>query len=443
MGINKVDQKSVNYKLVWLVVKFFHHFVFYKKIEVSNLERLPQKGATVFTPNHQNALMDALAVLFSLKKRLVFLARADIFKKNFVAEILYFLRILPVYRPRDGQGEVKKNQETFKKTTEVLKKNLGLVIFPEGTHIDKQSLMPLKKGFAKIAFQTEEASNFKLGIELVPVAITYSSYEQSQSTLSINFGESIPLKDHYESYHEHPAKAFNEIRDRMTIALKSIMIHIDDDGYYENNNFLVKALAKKFAGSQQSRNQILSGKVLINKINSLKQKNKIKHDELQAYTRNFLKTTNTLSPRQQYQFKYYTPLKFIFKFIEFLILIPIFLIASAPHLFSYLFAYIPTKRVADKQFHSSFRFLIFFLSIFIMYVPMYFIFQWIYPEYGLLYFTFFYVFSLFISSWMLDLMRNFLAVTAIFIFSIVRHKAYKMAKLDLKYITDILKNVDE
>ncbi len=36
----------------------------------------------------------------------------------------------------------------------------------------------MKKGFAKIALQTEEANDFKLGIQLIPLAISYTDYEQ-------------------------------------------------------------------------------------------------------------------------------------------------------------------------------------------------------------------------------------------------------------------------
>ena len=57
--------------------------------------------------------MDALAVLFTHNGQPVFLARADIFKKKMIAAILYFLKILPVYRIRDGFSSLKANDEIF------------------------------------------------------------------------------------------------------------------------------------------------------------------------------------------------------------------------------------------------------------------------------------------------------------------------------------------
>ena len=74
----------------------------------------------IFAPNHHNALMDALAVLFTIPRQMVFLARADIFRKGVFANILTFLKILPIYRIRDGYSALQPNSEIFNKTVEVL-----------------------------------------------------------------------------------------------------------------------------------------------------------------------------------------------------------------------------------------------------------------------------------------------------------------------------------
>ena len=91
---------------------------------------------------------------------MVFLARADIFKKKFIAAILYFLKILPVYRIRDGFSSLKGNDEIFTKTIDVLKNKNGLVILPEGDHSGFRRLRQLKKGICRVAFQSDEATDF-------------------------------------------------------------------------------------------------------------------------------------------------------------------------------------------------------------------------------------------------------------------------------------------
>ena len=54
------------------------------------VENINPDDHLIFAPNHQNALMDALAVLFTHKGQPVFLARADIFKKKAIASVPLF-----------------------------------------------------------------------------------------------------------------------------------------------------------------------------------------------------------------------------------------------------------------------------------------------------------------------------------------------------------------
>lgn len=55
------------------------HRIYYKKVFVQGKENIPANKPVIFAPNHQNALMDALAVISTVNKQPVFLARADMF----------------------------------------------------------------------------------------------------------------------------------------------------------------------------------------------------------------------------------------------------------------------------------------------------------------------------------------------------------------------------
>ncbi len=134
MGKENIEKYSRGYALLKYVAGFWHNNIFYRKVIVLGRENINPDDHLIFAPNHQNALMDALAVLFTHKGQPVFLARADIFKKKIIAAILYFLKILPVYRIRDGFSTLKGNDEIFNKTIDVLRNKNGLVILPEGDH---------------------------------------------------------------------------------------------------------------------------------------------------------------------------------------------------------------------------------------------------------------------------------------------------------------------
>ncbi|MBS1232106.1 MAG: putative 1-acylglycerol-3-phosphate O-acyltransferase, partial [Bacteroidetes bacterium] len=168
MGKYNIEKYSARYALFKQAVAFWHDNVFYRKIIVRGAENINPDEHLIFAPNHQNALMDALAVLFTHKGQPVFLARADIFRSKPIAAFLYFIKILPVYRIRDGFSTLKSNDEIFQKTIDVLKNKNGLVILPEGDHEGFRRLRQLKKGICRVAFQADEATGFNLKIKIIP-----------------------------------------------------------------------------------------------------------------------------------------------------------------------------------------------------------------------------------------------------------------------------------
>jgi 1-acyl-sn-glycerol-3-phosphate acyltransferase len=233
MGFKNIEKKSLGYRLLYIWVKFWHNIVFYRKVVVLNRENIPKNANVIFTPNHQNALMDATALLFTIPRQLIFMARADIFKKPPIAAILYFLKILPIYRSRDGKSSIKKNEKIFERTVDVLTAGNGLVILPEGSHAGVHYLRPLKKGFARIAFQTEEFNNFSLDIKIVPIGVDYTNYQDFRTSLLVNFGSPLSVSDYYTQYKETPALAMNDLKDALAEKMKALIVNIESREYYE------------------------------------------------------------------------------------------------------------------------------------------------------------------------------------------------------------------
>ena len=86
----------------------------YRRFEVHGKENLPKDGGLIFGANHSNTLMDALVLLSSNNVRKVFIARGDIFKNPIAAKVLTFLRILPIFRIRNGVAAVRNNEDSPK-----------------------------------------------------------------------------------------------------------------------------------------------------------------------------------------------------------------------------------------------------------------------------------------------------------------------------------------
>lgn len=207
------------------------HRLFYRRLTVIGYEKIPPNTPVIFAPNHQNALMDALAVLFASRNPVVFMARADIFKKPFVAKILNFLKILPIYRIRDGYGELGRNQEVFDDTVDVLKSGTPICILPEGNHEGLKRLRPLKKGIFRIAFQAEESRQFNLNLHIVPIGIDYSDYFNAGADLMVVFGTPIKVADYAEQYRENEQKTINTMVGLLSEGMRSVMINIPEENY--------------------------------------------------------------------------------------------------------------------------------------------------------------------------------------------------------------------
>jgi len=238
MGLSNIEKKSFGYDLLKIWVRFWHNTLFYKNYVIIGKENIPTDKPIIFTPNHQNALMDALALLFSTNKTLVFVARADMFKKSAIASILYFLKILPIYRIRDGFDAVKKSKNIILKTIDIINSGSAMVILPEGNHSGLRRLRPLKKGFARMAFETEEANNYNLDIHIVPVGIDYDNYESYRSSLIVNFGKPVAVADYVEQYKSNSAIAINQIKNELSEHMKPLIVNIESVDNYELYNEL-------------------------------------------------------------------------------------------------------------------------------------------------------------------------------------------------------------
>ena len=122
-----------------------------RRLTIRGKENLPKDGAIIIGSNHTSALLDPLVILRAMNRATVFMTRADIFRKPFLQKIFTFLKMLPIFRIRDGYAAVKQNEEISAKCVKVLKHRYPLALFPEATHRPKHSLLGLSKGIFHIA----------------------------------------------------------------------------------------------------------------------------------------------------------------------------------------------------------------------------------------------------------------------------------------------------
>lgn len=209
--------------------------LFYKKVVVIGKENLPRGEAFFVAPNHQNAMMDAMAVLFTIgTPNPVFMARADMFKKKLIANLLYFVKILPVFRIRDGKDSLKNNDQIFQQTVGIIGKGVPLVIFPEGNHDGHRRFRVVKKGIIRIAFTALEQFEEGKKLYVVPTGIEYNtSYQKAMQNLVVYYGKPLLVNDFYDIYKEDKARGERQLQLAIFDRMSDQMIDIKTKDYYD------------------------------------------------------------------------------------------------------------------------------------------------------------------------------------------------------------------
>ena len=209
-------------------------YSYYKQIQLEGRHHIPEGVPVIYAVNHQNAFMDPLVVGAFIDKIPTFLTRASVFKHPFIARLLIYFRLLPVYRPRDGWETVKNNEDTFALCRERLRAGGCMMIFPEGNHNRIRSLRPLRKGLARIALSVYEQDSHSLPIDvhIVPVGIHYTDHLKFRSRLLVVWGPPLRLEDILTECPLSYAQTLKRITQASQQALQACMLHIAPVSHY-------------------------------------------------------------------------------------------------------------------------------------------------------------------------------------------------------------------
>ena len=207
----------------------------FTRFHIVGKENIPKNGACVFGSNHCNALMDAMVLLATSKQKKVFIARADVFKNPRTAKILKWLRILPIYRIRDGIGAVRdKNGEIIDQAVDVIHDEVPLYLFPEATHRTKHSLRQLSKGIFHIALKANEQYGHEKPVYIVPVGLEYGDYFRFRSTVLVSYGKPINVTEYVNEHQgENEAVIINGLKAMLTERMAELISYVPDDEDYD------------------------------------------------------------------------------------------------------------------------------------------------------------------------------------------------------------------
>ncbi len=352
---NNIERISIRYYLLKKYVDFC--FRLFYKVRYIQKERINTQEGNIFACNHQNALMDALAILTSFTWQPVFLARADIFKNNTIARILQFLKILPVYRIRDGYEKLSNNQQVFDQTFQVLKNGTPIAMFPEGNHVGIKNVRNLKKGIARIAFSYRHETSEIKDLKIIPVGLNYESYHEPGSSLFIQFGEPILISAYDNEYADSPAKATNTFLHDLKNSLQLNSLHIENEVVYPVADLLAQLFGINAKVKSNNTGDILKNqKNLISRLESLYANNPDEFKKISIHADSFNKKL------QHYKIKpEHLEILFIKNKILRIFWQSLFLTVTLPlYIYSLISNIIPvyliervTRLIKDPQFKSS------------------------------------------------------------------------------------------
>ncbi len=199
---------------------------YYQQITTTGLERVPADGPIFLAVNHPNAMIDALAVGWTVPRRVQFTAKATLFGNALAAALLSNIGVIPLKRAADeakrteGALDPSRNAASFDAVADALADDAAVVIFPEGKSHDDPRMAPLRTGLARMAMQAAERG--VRGIRIVPIGLLFERKEAPRSRILLQVGEPLDV-DALRSAHI----SVSTLTELVTARLEAVTLNFD------------------------------------------------------------------------------------------------------------------------------------------------------------------------------------------------------------------------
>ncbi len=379
MKIPNIEDYSLVHSILRPFLDVFHDYIFNQRHYKLNLENLPKQGPALVVFTHQCALMDSMMILSLSRWQPVHISRADLFKPKLQRKFLFFLKMMPVFRVRDGFRNVRETMETFEKAAEIFRKKKFIIIAPEANHVPKRRLRVLSKGFARMAFLAEEKNDFQLGLKIVPVGLHYEDYYSTRISVVSNVGEPIEFDDLFDLYKKDEQKALLTLRDRVAEAMKKLIIHIEDLDKYEECDLISRVgmwivAEKQQAKIRNEKDRFLFEKQVVDKLrDEVKSQEPQKFEQIINAARNYLTFLKNNKLHDFVVRKDASIFKLALKGLWYLFTLPIALYGALLNLPIYYVPQWMTRKIQEESFHTSVRFVHYWILYPLYYLVLFFL----------------------------------------------------------------------
>ena len=205
--------------------------IFFSRIYQKGEERFNRNNKpTMLSSNHPNTMLDCLNVAERIPMQMThFLGNASMFQSKFNNWFFSTFFVIPIQRKQDTGGRKFDNKKSFAKVNTFLESGGALFIAPEGGSNIARRLRPLKSGTARMALNTENENDFKLGLEILPIGQNYSDQLSFRSQLFMNVGEPIKVADYKTAYEKDNYAAATAITEELDKRMRALLVDTKDD----------------------------------------------------------------------------------------------------------------------------------------------------------------------------------------------------------------------
>ncbi len=201
---------------------------YFRRIERFHAERVHATGPILLTSNHPNSVTDPFVIGASLPRKVNFMATVQLFRFAPLKWLLLRCGVIPVNRLKDDPKGMRSVMDTFEAVYRVLERGEAVALFPEGITHDDPQLKEVKTGAARMALELEHRHGGKLGLQIVPVGLTFSAKELYRSEALANFGEPIRAANFLTEYETQRKECIRKLSAEIEARIQSLILHIPD-----------------------------------------------------------------------------------------------------------------------------------------------------------------------------------------------------------------------